>query len=233
MNSESRWAAGWLVVAACFVMPVQGEVPPPVAPPLVEPTGQVSEPATAPAKEAASAAATLKVAVGQMEEAASGLKATGGEASVIEKQRGALTAIDQLLEQAKKQPPPNGSPQSSQSNKSKSTPKPQDSTGREQAEPKPKKSAGQETEPTKAGNDTQSGQSKPSDGGADSTEELRQREAAIRLAQQRALLEQNIWGHLPPALRDELLSGYADRMLPGYEELIQNYYQRLAKPRKK
>lgn len=227
MNRVFGYVVGLLMVASCFVMPAWGEDPP-----RVEPTGQSSEPATAPAAEAASAAATLKGATRQMEEAAEGLKAAGGETLVIEKQRGALAAIDQLLEQAKRQPP-NGSPQSSQSNKSKSMPKPQDSTGREQAEPKPKKSPGQDTEPTKAGNETQSGQSKPSDAGADSTEELRQREAAMRLAQQKALLEQNIWGHLPPALRDELLSGYADRMLPGYEDLIQNYYQRLAKPRKK
>jgi hypothetical protein len=41
-------------------------------------------------------------------------------------------------------------------------------------------------------------------------------------------LLKDAWGHLPPALRDELLNVGGDRFLPKYEELVRRYYQSLA-----
>jgi hypothetical protein len=38
----------------------------------------------------------------------------------------------------------------------------------------------------------------------------------------------DIWGHLPPQLREELLSTYGDRMLPKYEQLVNQFYEALS-----
>ena len=50
-------------------------------------------------------------------------------------------------------------------------------------------------------------------------------------------LEIDVWGHLPPHLRDQLLNTYGERMLPKYEQLVKQFYEALseqneAKPRR-
>lgn len=38
----------------------------------------------------------------------------------------------------------------------------------------------------------------------------------------------DVWGHLPPHLRDQLLNVYGEKYLPKYEELVRKYYEVLA-----
>jgi hypothetical protein len=52
-------------------------------------------------------------------------------------------------------------------------------------------------------------------------------ELQARLARMRQTLDQ-IWGHLPARIRDQMQSGMAEEFLPQYEQLIEQYYQRLA-----
>ena len=73
---------------------------------------------------------------------------------------------------------------------------------------------------------------KPQTGKAgDSTEQnLRQaRERAAALARRRALIDE-VWGHLPPAMRERLLNVGSDKLLPKYEDQIRRYYEALAEP---
>jgi hypothetical protein len=39
---------------------------------------------------------------------------------------------------------------------------------------------------------------------------------------------QDVWGHLPPALRQKLLNVYQDKYLPKYDDLVRRYFESLA-----
>jgi hypothetical protein len=39
----------------------------------------------------------------------------------------------------------------------------------------------------------------------------------------------HVWGHLPPKVREQMQSGTIEEFLPKYEQLIEDYYSRLAK----
>jgi hypothetical protein len=43
-----------------------------------------------------------------------------------------------------------------------------------------------------------------------------------------AKLTKDVWGHLPPHLREQLLNVYSEKYLPKYEELVRQYYEALA-----
>ncbi len=62
----------------------------------------------------------------------------------------------------------------------------------------------------------------------DSTNRLGERDdKAARLAASRELLKQ-VWGHLPPQVRQQLMNASVEEFLPKYEKLIEDYYKRLA-----
>lgn len=42
------------------------------------------------------------------------------------------------------------------------------------------------------------------------------------------LFEKEVWGHLPPALRRELMNVYSEKYIPQYEDLVRRYYESLA-----
>jgi len=55
-------------------------------------------------------------------------------------------------------------------------------------------------------------------------------------SEQLARLEQmlkQVWGHLPPKIRDQMQSGGIEEFLPKYERLIEEYYSRLAEEERK
>lgn len=43
----------------------------------------------------------------------------------------------------------------------------------------------------------------------------------------------DVWGHLPPHLRDQLLNVYGEKYLPKYEDLVRRYYEVLAEQSRK
>ena len=68
--------------------------------------------------------------------------------------------------------------------------------------------------------------------GESSEQNLREaRERAAALARRRALVDE-VWGHLPPAMRERLLNVGSEKLLPQYEDLIRRYYESLADPDK-
>ncbi len=54
-----------------------------------------------------------------------------------------------------------------------------------------------------------------------------ERKAAAEAARKKKL-EIDVWGHLPPHLRDQLLNTYGERMLPKYESLVKQFYEALS-----
>ena len=49
-----------------------------------------------------------------------------------------------------------------------------------------------------------------------------------KLARQRQVLIQEIWGHLPPRLRNRVLNLNDEKFLPKYEDLIRNYFRAIS-----
>jgi hypothetical protein len=41
-------------------------------------------------------------------------------------------------------------------------------------------------------------------------------------------LEMDVWGHLPPHLRDQLLNTYGEKVLPKYQHLVKQFYEALS-----
>jgi len=54
-----------------------------------------------------------------------------------------------------------------------------------------------------------------------------ERKAAEEAARKKKL-EMDVWGHLPPHLRDQLLNTYGERMLPKYQHLVKQFYEALS-----
>ncbi|MFM8580183.1 MAG: hypothetical protein ACKOFW_01640, partial [Planctomycetaceae bacterium] len=42
----------------------------------------------------------------------------------------------------------------------------------------------------------------------------------------------DVWGHLPPTVREALQKSFNERYLPKYEELVRRYYESLAEKRR-
>lgn len=77
-----------------------------------------------------------------------------------------------------------------------------------------------------AGEEKAGGQDKKNaEGSSERTES--ERKAAEEAARKKKL-EMDVWGHLPPHLRDQLLNTYGERMLPKYQQLVKQFYEVLS-----
>ena len=54
-----------------------------------------------------------------------------------------------------------------------------------------------------------------------------ERKAAEEKARKKKL-EIDVWGHLPPHLREDLLNNYSEKMLPKYQHLVKQFYEALS-----
>ena len=64
----------------------------------------------------------------------------------------------------------------------------------------------------------------------DSDEKAQPADSAQAARARREKLVGEIWGHLPERIRRELLNVSADNPLPGYEDLVRDYFEALAGP---
>ena len=53
-------------------------------------------------------------------------------------------------------------------------------------------------------------------------------ETVLTPVQRRRDLATAVWGHLPDRVREQLQQSYRERYLPGYEDLVEQYYEALA-----
>lgn len=123
--------------------------------------------------------------------------------------------LGELIRQAQ-QPPPENAPASSQS-AAENRPQPADQSQGKPEDPQ------QEAAPAPQPRHTQD---KPNP--EESSELHRQpRDSTVQLVPRERLLN-DIWGHLPPAVRDRLLNVYSEQYLPQYEDLVRRYFEVLA-----
>lgn len=145
-------------------------------------------------------------------------------------QAGIVSNIEALIEKLKNLPPPSSSNSSENSDQDQS-----DSDATSQGQKKGEQSQPQQAPQQQAGADSTTGSApKPQTGkvGESTEQNLRQaRERAAALARRRALIDE-VWGHLPPAMRERLLNVGSEKLLPKYEDQIRRYYEALAEPDK-
>jgi hypothetical protein len=90
-------------------------------------------------------------------------------------------------------------------------------TNRSQGRPQ----SGQSAESSQSG-----GQDKKVAEGSEERTESERKKAEEAARKKR--LEIDVWGHLPPHLRDQLLNTYGEKMLPRYQHLVKQFYEALS-----
>lgn len=147
-------------------------------------------------------------------------------------QKGIVTNIDALIEKLQSLPPPSSSNTNSQSDQNseeqnQTTEKQPQSGSQPESQEAPQEQAGADSS-AGSGQQPQAGKA-----GESSEQNLREaRERATALARRRALVDE-VWGHLPPTMRERLLNIQGEKLLPEYEDLIRRYYESLAEPDRK
>lgn len=150
--------------------------------------------------------------------------------------------LDDLIEKLKKQPPPSKSNQ----NQSQSNPPPMGSDSSQNPmprggnQPKPQNSQAQQQQQKQQQSQPGSEQ-KTQQGAAGASQSSQARESNKNLGKPRTpeeeaarqRLAKDVWGHLPPALRQQLLNVYSEKFLPKYDDLVRKYYEALAEQNRK
>lgn len=137
-------------------------------------------------------------------------------------QRRVVADLDRLLELAKQQ-------QRQQRNAGNPPPQPRDPRPRpDEPQPNPGEAEPQPM-PTEAGATSGEGERRRDDDDASESTDLtdpgEDREA--QLAERRRLVK-DVWGHLPPRMREELMNLQTEEPLPKYEDLVNAYFRALA-----
>lgn len=151
-------------------------------------------------------------------------KLTGKElgATTQRQQQDVVEDLQALVDLLKKSPPP--PPQQNPDSNSNSDSSP-DSPNQEQNSP-------QKSQPKSSRNSSSKGAGGEQNRSQPQDSEERQGES--RESQQRTdrkrHLENDVWGHLPPNLREEMLNFYGERMLPQYENFVRKFYETLSEP---
>lgn len=138
--------------------------------------------------------------------------------------------LDELIELLKNLDPPSKS--------SSNSPPPPPMGGSEenqplrgQPQPKPQNSQKQ-----KAGTEKKPAETTPTKPGDKSKQSTNQNQGQPRSPEEEAArqrLAKDVWGHLPPALRQQLLNVYSEKFLPKYDDLVRKYYEALAEQNRK
>ncbi len=157
----------------------------------------------------------LQNAIRRMREAQKRIdgKDTGAETQTL--QKGVVDDLDKLIKLAERLQSRSDSPPS----RNKPQPKP-NKTNPKETPGKKNKSKGSKTEDT--------GKRKQKGKAAKSTEKSEKGDAGdVELARRERLVK-DVWGHLPPAMREKLLNIYSEKYLPKYDTLIRRYFEALA-----
>ncbi|MDB5390423.1 MAG: hypothetical protein JWM11_6069 [Planctomycetaceae bacterium] len=121
-------------------------------------------------------------------------------------------------------PPMGGSPDENQQARGTPQPRPRNSQKQQDNQTQQKeKERGQKQKPESAGQ-TESVADKAKDSNGSSSK--RPRSPEEEAARQR--LAKDVWGHLPPALRQELLNIFSEKYIPKYDDQVRRYYEALS-----
>ncbi|MBT4865806.1 MAG: hypothetical protein HON53_11925 [Planctomycetaceae bacterium] len=162
----------------------------------------------------------LEQAIRAMREAQKRIDGKDAGLKTRELQQDVVKNLEQLIEAVKQQA--QSSPSGGKS------PKPQD------GDPKQKGSKPPEPAETQPGDNGKTRKDKS----PESTDKARDAENRQLAPLSSGRMVRDVWGHLPPTLRQKLLNVYEDKYLPKYDDLVRRYFESLAEegrtaPRKK
>lgn len=146
----------------------------------------------------------------------------------VKLQKSIIDDIDALIEKLKQPPPPKPQSQDQQNQSQSENQKQQQ---RNQQQKQQNQSDTQQQPKQGSGTAATRQQQAPSKSSESTDKELQRKldERTAELARRRALINE-VWGHLPPNVREKLLNVGSEKLLPQYEELIRKYYEALAEP---
>jgi hypothetical protein len=175
------------------------------------------------------------------------LTQTATDKETRQEQTQIVQEIDKLIEALKNQKPP---PPSSNSSSDPNSPPPPPSTappmgsgqaddkqqGRGKSQPQPGNSQKQQNESSGEKEKAQQGQKQKQQAGQTESVSDKSRDSNNTNAKRRTVEEEaarqrmakDIWGHLPPAKRAELLNIISEKYIPKYDEQVRRYYEALA-----
>jgi hypothetical protein len=155
---------------------------------------------------------------------------TGAETAGL--QKGAIEELEQLIELLQRQrnrndsPPPRPNPDQNQNPNQNQN---QNQNGQQRQAPRRQQldpqNSGNRPQPTRGqGNPSRS----PEEKARDSEERLNTGKVPLDEDARRQQMLKDVWGHLPPHVREAMRNNMGEKYLPRYEELIKRYYETLA-----
>ncbi|MFO1023200.1 MAG: hypothetical protein U0903_21300 [Planctomycetales bacterium] len=134
--------------------------------------------------------------------------------------------IKALQQQQNQQPPPSSSPQQNQQQQDQNQQQNQSQQERQQAQPQNSR------EQQEAERQRQQRRNAQTRSEADKSRESGPRKETKTNSKPEegstAAYEKDVWGHLPPAMRRELLNIYREKFIPKYDEMVRKYYEALS-----
>jgi hypothetical protein len=166
--------------------------------------------------------ARMERAIEGMRQANKRIEADDTSAATLELQRRVIEDLEKLLEQLKR----------AQQNR-KNNPQPQgqqQEQGERQKLPKPQldpQNSGARPQPRNQ-NRNESSQRNEDEKSRDAQERLDAAKASLAEESRRQQMIKDVWGHLPPHLREAMRNTFSEKYLPKYEDLVKRYYEALA-----
>ena len=191
--------------------------------------GKSDEPA--PADDAPDEIERLERAIEGMREAHRRMAAADTGKGTQEIQEQVVQDLERLLKFLKKQQRNrrNNPSQNQNQNENQSS---QDQQQRQQAQKDQldPQNSGKRSQPDKS---TSPGQGRREPKARDSEERHDPARAGADEEMRRSLLIKDVWGHLPPHVREAMQQSFKEKYLPKYEELVKRYYESLAEKNRK
>ncbi|MSR58196.1 MAG: hypothetical protein EXS05_11030 [Planctomycetaceae bacterium] len=172
----------------------------------------------------------LERAIAGMRKASEKIEADDTSSKTLEVQKQVIQDLDDLLKLLRQQ-------QQAQQSKSQQQKK-QNQKKKDQQQKDRQKLPKQKLDPQNSGKPQEQAGQQPaerndSDRSRDAQERAEAAKQALAEEARRQQLFKDVWGHLPPHLRDAVLSSFNDKYLPKYEDLVKRYYEALAEKNRK
>lgn len=166
----------------------------------------------------------LERAIAGMRKACEKIESDDTSSKTLEVQQQVIKDLEDLLKLLKQQ-------QQNRQNKSQQQQQQQQQKDRQKL-PKQKLDPQNSTKPQDQDRQ-QPGERTDADRSRDAQERAEAARRALAEEARRQQLLKDVWGHLPPKLREAMLNSYNEKYLPKYEDLVKRYYEALAEKNRK
>jgi len=173
----------------------------------------------------------LDVIVERMRDVQQRLQKTETDKQTRELQTLIVKDLDDLIEKLKNQkpPPPDQGGEKSPDTPPRGSPQPKPQNSQKQrGGSEEKQSAEQKRQQQKKSQQQGDAEEKNESKKSRNTDDKQRQTRSAEEEAARQRMAKDVWGHLPAALRQELLNVYSEKYLPKYDEMVRKYYEALA-----